>query len=116
MKHMTPFEKAMVVLITIAILVGVFFVGHQTGYKIGYVVGSRTNADSIKVLNYHKRLAQDQRDRLSDYIRMYEDLQADAFDATDSVSLQQFINELEHEDSQCADVPYMHLDDWCYAY
>ena len=63
--------------------------------------------------------ARNQRDRLADYIRIYEDMQDDNFDAADSVSLRDFINDIEHEDNidamrNC--MPPMNIDDWCYAY
>lgn len=103
MKTMTLFEKIIVVILSIATIIGVF--------AIGYTIGNNKphNVDYFELYN----LTANQRDRLSDYVRMYEDMQ---FCAADSISLRDFIDNMEKEDAMYNDMPYMSLDNWCYAY
>lgn len=69
-------------------------------------------------VNKDYETARNQRDRLADYIRIYEDMQADGFDACDSTDyfLHDFIDKIEHEDNMYKDMPPMNIDDWGYAY
>ena len=104
---MTTFEKIIVVLITICMIFGIF----GLGYKIG--IHSVSNEMEEKY-----NIATAQRDRLADYIRIYEDMQADGFDACDSTDyfLHDFIDKIEHEDNMYKDMPPMNIYNWCYAY
>ena len=105
---MTLFEKLLVVLITICILFGIF--------GLGYQIGKDTKHKNYEL---HNKIIAAQRDRLADYIRIYEDMQDDNFDAADSISLRDFINEIEHEDNiDCMTngMPPMNIDDWGYCY
>lgn len=104
---MTKFEKILVVVTIMAMILGIFEIGFQIGKEI-------TNSQYKK----QAAIATAQRDRLADYIRIYEDMQADGFDACDSTDyfLHDFIDKIEHEDNMYADMPPMNIDDWCYAY
>ena len=107
MKKMTWFEALLLTLLVIATFTFVF----RTGYTIGINSVSNEMEDKYNI-------ATAQRDRLADYIRIYEDMQADAFYACDSTDyfLHDFIDKIEHEDNMYADMPPMNIDDWCYAY
>jgi hypothetical protein len=83
----------------------ILLLGLTLGGIIGYVMENH-NKD---------RFAEMQRDRLSDYIRIYEDIQAEEKDPT--TKLQEVINELEKEDNLDPNLGFkMKLDDWVFAY
>lgn len=104
---MTAFEKVVAIVLIIAALATVF--------TVGYNCGSKASKGVMEIIAAEYKTACNQRDRLSDYVRIYEDMQADAFDACDSVSLMEFIDSMEKEDAMYKDMPNMHIDDWTYT-
>ena len=77
------------------------------GAFLGYLVGS-----------HHRDALEGQRDRLSDYIREYHDLQGVYHNREDSICDILFaIEKWQKEDNRSNDLPFsMNLEKWSYAY